>query len=94
MTGGWDAEAVFIRVEDTGLGVPEEDLPHLFERFYRVDKARSRESGGTGMGLSIAREIVERHGGTITFESVLGRGSVVTVRFPRTPPESDSGGTL
>jgi signal transduction histidine kinase len=83
---------VFIRVEDTGLGVPEEDLPHLFERFYRVDKARSRESGGTGMGLSIAREIVERHGGTITFESTLNVGSIVTVRFPRTPPDGDAAG--
>jgi two-component system sensor histidine kinase VicK len=92
MAGGWDADAVFIAVEDTGLGVPEEDLPHLFERFYRVDKARSRESGGTGMGLSIAKEIVERHGGTIAFDSTLGQGSRVTVRFPRTPPGGAAAG--
>ena len=86
MSGGWNDELVYIKVTDTGIGVPEEDLPHLFERFYRVDKARSRESGGTGMGLSIAREIAELHGGAILFDSKYGEGSEVTVSFPRENP--------
>jgi len=59
------SEAVF-KVSDTGIGIPEESIAHLFERFYRVDKARSRESGGTGLGLSIAKEIIDRHQGVLT----------------------------
>ncbi|MDD4075977.1 MAG: ATP-binding protein, partial [Eubacteriales bacterium] len=69
-------------VADTGIGVPEEAIPKLFERFYRVDKARSRSTGGTGLGLSIVKEIVERHGGTISVQSGLDEGSVFTVRLP------------
>ncbi|HEX5269579.1 MAG TPA: ATP-binding protein [Gemmataceae bacterium] len=76
------AEAV-LAVTDTGCGIPEEDRPYLFERFYRVDKARARASGGNGLGLAICKSIVEAHGGTIGFTTEAGRGSTFTVRLPR-----------
>jgi len=69
-------------VRDTGIGIAEEDLPHVFERFYRADKARSRESGGVGLGLSIGRWIAEAHAGRIEVQSSLGHGSVFQVRLP------------
>ena len=83
ITGGVEEDQVFLRVEDTGIGVPKADLERLFERFYRVDKARSRESGGTGLGLAIAKQIVETHGGRIGFDSEYGKGSIVTLYLPK-----------
>lgn len=74
-------EAV-LTVKDTGIGIPEEAIPRLFDRFYRVDKARSRGTGGTGLGLSIVERLVVRHGGYIRVESAPGKGSVFTVRIP------------
>lgn len=71
-----------IRVSDTGVGIPEEDLPHIFDRFYRVDKARSRETGGTGLGLSIVKQFVQLHGGTIEAKSTFGKGSTFIIELP------------
>ncbi len=71
------------RVRDNGIGIPREDQDHIFDRFYRVDKARSRETGGTGLGLSIVRQLVNLEGGTITVESAPGSGSEFTVTFPK-----------
>ncbi len=71
-----------IDVSDTGIGIPSEDLPHIFDRFYRVDKARSRAKGGTGLGLSIAQWIAEAHGGTLRVTSALGQGSTFSVLIP------------
>ena len=74
--------AAVLRVSDTGAGIPYADLPRIFERFYVVDRSRSRERGGTGLGLAIAKHLVEGHGGTLTADSVYGQGASFTVRIP------------
>lgn len=88
---GSDGQNALLRVTDNGIGIPREDLPHIFERFYRVDKARSRQSGGTGLGLAIAREIVQRHGGDISIESHMPGGTAVSIILPlfRENPEAE-----
>jgi len=77
-----EAEGILVHVADTGIGIMSEDLPRIFERFYRVDKARSRQSGGTGLGLSIVKHIVESHGGYVKVESEFNRGSTFTFYLP------------
>ncbi len=71
-----------LEVRDTGTGIPAKDQPRVFERFYRVDRARSRQTGGTGLGLSIVKHVLETHGGTVSVESALGEGSRFVVRVP------------
>ena len=77
-----DGDEVVLHVSDTGIGIPSRDLDRIFERFYRVDRARSRETGGTGLGLAIVKHVVENHGGEIAVESELGRGTTFRIRFP------------
>jgi two-component system, OmpR family, sensor histidine kinase SenX3 len=77
-----DDGSVVLRVADTGSGIPSKELARVFERFYRVDRARSRETGGTGLGLAIVRHVAENHGGTVTVQSELGIGSTFEVRLP------------
>jgi heavy metal sensor kinase len=78
-----DATQALLRFSDTGIGISTDDLPHVFDRFYRVDAARSSTRAGTGLGLAISKAIVEAHGGAVSCESVLDEGSVFTVRLPK-----------
>lgn len=82
-----DDSTVSIAVEDTGIGIPEEDRFNIFSRFYRVDKARSREAGGSGLGLSIVHDAVQLYGGTITVGANKPQGSRFVVSFPKPSPE-------
>jgi len=84
-----DEDNAYLKIQDTGMGIPEEAVPHLFERFFRVDKARSRQSGGSGLGLSIVRAIVLRNRGDIRVSSVLDQGSCFTVILPAFDTEVD-----
>ena len=79
---------VEIRLADNGPGIPENDLPHIFERFYRVEKGRSREKGGTGLGLSIVKHIVQLHGGSVRVESGVGKGTAFIISLPLAIPRS------
>ncbi len=80
-----DGEEVRLRVTDTGVGIPSRDLSRIFERFYRVDRARSRETGGTGLGLAIVKHVVDNHGGSLEVESELGLGTTFRVTLPAAP---------
>ena len=82
VTGGGSGRSVWVEVADDGIGIPEKDRDRIFDRFYRVDKARSRETGGTGLGLSIVHQMVLMHGGSVSVESEEGRGSTFTVELP------------
>ena len=86
-----DDGRVKLCVLDNGIGIAPEDQPHIFDRFFRVDKARSREAGGSGLGLSICKWIVEAHGGEISVESGVGKGSIFTVTLPLAPPDEGTG---
>jgi signal transduction histidine kinase len=77
-----EANWVIIAVQDNGIGIAKQDLPHIFERFYRADQARSTTSGSSGLGLSIVQKIVEAHNGIIVVDSVLGQGSTFTLKLP------------
>jgi two-component system, OmpR family, phosphate regulon sensor histidine kinase PhoR len=85
-----EGEMAVAQVRDTGIGIPVEEVPRIFERFYRVDKARSRATGGTGLGLSIVKHIVEAHGGAVEVDSALNQGSTFRIRLPQAPEATDS----
>jgi signal transduction histidine kinase len=87
--GGWvhvtlnaDHQYFYLKVEDSGIGIPEDSLEHIYERFYRVDKARSRDTGGTGLGLAITKSVVSLHNGEIKLYSKVGEGTTFTLRVP------------
>jgi two-component system phosphate regulon sensor histidine kinase PhoR len=86
---GWgeDNDQVWLQVSDDGMGIPAADLPRIFERFYRVDKARSRQMGGTGLGLAIVKHLTQAMKGSVQADSVVGRGATFTVRMPRAASE-------
>jgi len=88
ITVGLDRQEVVVELRDHGMGIPQRDLDRVFERFYRVDKARSRETGGSGLGLSIVRHVMANHGGQVSVASVEGEGSTFTLRLPAEVPSS------
>jgi signal transduction histidine kinase len=77
-----DGLAAYLRVHNTGIGIPAEELPRVFDRFYRADKARTRKAGGAGLGLAIAKRVIEDHGGAMTCQSEVGLGTEIVVRLP------------
>lgn len=85
-----EGDGAHLCIRDDGQGIPQKDLPHIFQRFYRVDKGRSRESGGTGLGLSIVKHIVVQHGGMIEARSIPGKGTTVEIRLPYAPEAAPS----
>ncbi|GAY78621.1 phosphate regulon sensor protein PhoR [Sporolactobacillus inulinus] len=86
-----DKPNVVISVSDNGIGIPKEELPYIFDRFYRVEKSRAREYGGTGLGLSIVKKYVELQGGTVKVESQLGAGTTFTLLFPCGKGQGEAG---
>jgi two-component system OmpR family sensor kinase/two-component system phosphate regulon sensor histidine kinase PhoR len=89
-----DADSVTMRVSDTGAGIPEEDLPNLFDRFYRVNKDRSRATGGSGLGLAISKQIVDLHGGRLSARSEVDVGSTFDIWLPNIPLPRSAGNAL
>ena len=87
ISAGQTGNRVWMEVEDNGIGIPAEDRGRVFERFYRVDKARSRQSGGTGLGLSIAKEIMDRHGGVLKLVDRDGPGTTIRMELTVEGPE-------
>jgi two-component system phosphate regulon sensor histidine kinase PhoR len=85
-------QSVKIFVSDTGIGIPSDQIDRIFERFYRIDRARSRSTGGTGLGLSIVKHITEAHGGKVSVESSLNNGSIFTIELPIGESKSTSTG--
>ncbi len=90
--GGWvrvslnaDQKYFYITISDSGIGIPEDEIDHIFERFYRVDKSHSREIGGTGLGLAIAKSIIVMHHGAVRVSSKVGKGSTFSIRIPLSP---------
>ena len=77
-----DHKYFYVKVADSGIGIPEDSVDHIFERFFRVDKARSREVGGTGLGLSITKNVIQMHHGVIDVESTQGEGTTFSMRIP------------
>ncbi|MBR1735888.1 MAG: hypothetical protein IJ736_02565 [Firmicutes bacterium] len=82
LTAFKESNIIKITVSDTGFGIPLEDLPYIFERFYRADKSRNRSTGGSGIGLSITKAIIDAHGGKITAESIIDKGTKITILLP------------
>ena len=82
MTLDADHKYFYVKVADSGIGIPEDSVDHIFERFFRVDKARSREVGGTGLGLSITKNVIQMHHGVIDVESTQGEGTTFSMRIP------------